>query len=281
MKAVREWHEKNGNVPLRGGNGKTELMAIYQELVPGKSTEQADQAVRTAIKKFRPLISPESTKKGLKKREVGQLSSGHPIEKKKVSAIYNPINNPINNGRKKAKLAETNRAELLANPHISKDLLTEDQLKSEVKTILSTSFVELGDKVLKNAMQSGRYSVYVGMTRRALEDEFLRFLTQRGTLLANGWSSSCKNRPILMKDEGFTEHFTGKQAIEQLGAVCVEVFCSRLRANASAVEDRLQTFIKETLEVKYPQRLFRDVAKGIKREDEDTVNGEETSVEDA
>ena len=49
MKAVREWHEKNGNVPLRGGNGKTELMAIYQELVPGKRTQQAYTAVSNAI----------------------------------------------------------------------------------------------------------------------------------------------------------------------------------------------------------------------------------------
>ena len=28
--------------------------------------------------------------------------------------------------------------------------------------------------------------------------------------------------------------------------------------------------------MKYPQRLFRDVAKGMKREDADTLNGEET-----
>ena len=79
-----------------------------------------------------------------------------------------------------------------------------------------------------------------------------------------------------MNDAKFTEHFTGNQAIEKLGAVCVEVFCSRLRDNASAVEDALQTFIQETLEVKYPQRLFRNVAKGKKREDEDTLNGETT-----
>jgi len=81
-----------------------------------------------------------------------------------------------------------------------------------------------------------------------------------------------------LQDENFTEHFTGNQAIEQLGAVCVEVFRTGLRANASAVEDRLQTFIKETLEVKYPQRLFRAVAKGKKREDEDTRNGEKTII---
>jgi hypothetical protein len=128
--------------------------------------------------------------------------------------------------------------------------------------------------VLKDAMQSGGYSVYVGMTRQALSAEFLRFLTTRGTLVAN--SGSSRNRPILMQDEKFKKHFTGNQAIEQLGAVCVEVFRTGLRANASAVEDRLQTFIKETLEVKYPQRLFRAVAKGKKREDEDTLDGKAT-----
>ena len=205
----------------------------------------------------------------MKKREIGQLSSRHPDEKKKVNAINNAI--------KKAKLADQNRAEILANPLISTQLLTDDQLKSKVETILGTSFVELGDVMLKDAVKSGGYSVYVGMTRRALSVEFLRFLTTRGTLVKNSGSSYGKPRPILMQDENFTEHFTGNQAIEQLGAVCVEVFCSRLRANASAVEDRLQTFIKGTLEVKYPQRLFRDVAKGIKREDENTLNDKDTN----
>jgi hypothetical protein len=179
-KAVREWHEENGNIPLARANGKTELMVIYQKLVPGKSTKQSDIAVGTAIKKFRPLIAPEKTSKGLKKRDVGQLSSKHPVEKKKVNAINNPIYNPINNAIKKAKLADQNREEILANPLISKYLLEDDQLEREVETILSTPFAGLGDMVLKDAMKSGGYSVYVGMTRQALSDEFLRFLSTRG-----------------------------------------------------------------------------------------------------
>ena len=44
-KAVREWHEENGNIPLTRANGKTELMVIYQNLVPGKSTKQSDISV--------------------------------------------------------------------------------------------------------------------------------------------------------------------------------------------------------------------------------------------
>jgi hypothetical protein len=105
----------------------------------------------------------------LKKRDVGQLSSGHPDETKKVNAINNPINSPIyspiNSARKKAKLADQNRAEIQANPLISTHLLADDKLESEVERILSTSFVELGGMVLEDAMKSGGYSVYVGMTR--------------------------------------------------------------------------------------------------------------------
>ena len=157
-KAVRVWYEKNGDIPLTKANGRTELMAIYQKLVPGKSTQQANRTVGTAIQNIRPVIAPEKTnKKGLKKREIGQLSSRHPDEKKKVNAINNAI--------KKAKLADQNRAEILANPLISTQLLTDDQLKSKVETILGTSFVELGDVMLKDAVKSGGYSVYVGMTR--------------------------------------------------------------------------------------------------------------------
>ena len=79
-----------------------------------------------------------------------------------------------------------------------------------------------------------------------------------------------------MKDEEFTQHFTGTEAVVKLGAVGVDVFLSRLRLCATAVEDKLQDYIKNELNVKYPHRLFRDVAKGKKREDEDTLDGAET-----
>jgi hypothetical protein len=128
---------------------------------------------------------------------------------------------------------------------------------------------------LEEAMSLGGCSVYDGMTRRSLLEEFMGFLSTRGSL-GTGSTSSQGNRPVLMQDQDFENHFTRTQAIDRLGAVGVQVFCSGLRANASAVEDRLQAFLKDTLEVNYPQRLFRAVAKGKKREDEDTLNGEET-----
>ena len=76
-----------------------------------------------------------------------------------------------------------------------------------------------------------------------------------------------------MRDEEFTKHFTRNEAIAELGAVGVEVYTGRLRQGATAVEDKLQAYIKTELKVKYPNRLFREVAKGIKREDDDTLNG--------
>ena len=76
-----------------------------------------------------------------------------------------------------------------------------------------------------------------------------------------------------MRDEELTQHFTRGEAIAELGAVGVDVYTGRLRQGATAVEDKLQAYIKNELHVKYPNRLFRDVAKGIKREDDDTLNG--------
>ena len=76
-----------------------------------------------------------------------------------------------------------------------------------------------------------------------------------------------------MRDEEFTVHFTRNEAIAELGAVGVEVYTGRLRQGATAVEDKLQEYLKNELHVNYPHRLFREVAKGIKREDDDTLNG--------
>ena len=79
-----------------------------------------------------------------------------------------------------------------------------------------------------------------------------------------------------MQDAEFRRHFTTGEAKNRLGGVGVEVFSTQLRVNASAVEDKLQTFMKETLNVKYPQRLFKHIAKGKKEEDEDTLTGVHT-----
>ena len=79
-----------------------------------------------------------------------------------------------------------------------------------------------------------------------------------------------------MRDEEFTVHFTRNEAIAELGAVGVDVYIGGLRQSATAVEDKLQAYIKNELNANYPNRLFRDVAKGKKREDEDTLNGAET-----
>ena len=134
--------------------------------------------------------------------------------------------------------------------------------------------IKFGGLTLKEAMDSGSYAVYVGMTRQSLHNEYLGFLTTRGGLGANG--KSVKGRPILMRDAEFNRHFTGTEAKDVLGAVGVEVFKTQLRVNASAMEDKIQKYMKETLNVKYPQRLFRDIAKGKKCEDEDTLCGVST-----
>ncbi len=285
--AVCEWYETNGNVECTTSNGRADLITTYMRVVPRKTKEQANIAVSDYVRKLRPIIAPQRTKSGLKRKAVGANTAQHKDNKKVYRDIWNPINSPINNpinnpvygpiasARRKADLAASNKAELAANPHTSKHVLSGDELEGVFHDILSTKFTQFGNKTLEQAMDSGRYSVYVGMTRRTLEDEFLGFLGLRNRLGPNG--SIRGPRPILMKDQGFKKHFTGKEAINQLGAVGVEIFRSVLRYNVSWMEDRLQTYIKHSLKVKYPQRLFREVAKGKKREDDDTLDGEENS----
>ena len=127
--AVREWYEKNGDVELTKANGKTELMKTYQQLVPGKDTKQANMAVVSAIRKIRPVIAPSHSRVRFKRRTVGQPTSSHPDEIKKVNAI----NIPISSARKKAKLGAEHTAEIIANPLISGKVLKDDELKGVVQ----------------------------------------------------------------------------------------------------------------------------------------------------
>jgi hypothetical protein len=132
--AVREWLEEHGAVECTKTSGKTELMANYRHHVPGKTEEQARQAVKHAVQKIRGVILPQMTNVGLKRKAVGEPRSQHEDERKKT--------NDIHSGRAKANLASANREELFANPLISHLLLEDHELEREVEKILTTRFAE-------------------------------------------------------------------------------------------------------------------------------------------
>jgi hypothetical protein len=95
------------------------------------------------------------------------------------------------------------------------------RLEAEVSKFVSIPIEQLGNMTLGAALNTGMYSVYVGMTRRSVKEEYLKFLTKRGGLMRGG--CSIRGRPILMRDADFTEHFTQQAAEIELGAAGVEV----------------------------------------------------------
>ena len=122
-------------------------------------------------------------------------------------------------------------------------------------------------------------SCYTGMTSLTLLEECWRWLTQRGSLQANGkWSN---NRPALLLAEanrwreahhrkrrrpaGWTDLISKSQAIEELGGFALEVKALPLRVSACMLEDEMQQLLSE--EFPFGVRLHRHVAMGKKLEE--------------
>ncbi len=105
--AVREWFEEHGPVECTRANDRTDLMATYKRVVPGRSEKQAEAAVKTAVRKIRGIITPQHTHVGLKRKAVGEPTSHHEDEVK----MTNDINNPRNNPQQKIPLFRTDENE--------------------------------------------------------------------------------------------------------------------------------------------------------------------------
>ena len=77
-------------------------------------------------------------------------------------------------------------------------------------------------------------SFYLGYTRRGIQDEYLRWLTTRGT--GPGWGQL--SRPVLLWKDG--SNITMGQAENELGFKYVEMYSSSLMINARKVEKAMQ-----------------------------------------
>lgn len=77
----------------------------------------------------------------------------------------------------------------------------------------------------------------MGLTKRLLEEEFLRWLTERGSQLPQHAANGGKNRPVLRHADG--SNITEGEAIG-LGAFGIVVHTSQLRINTAAIEEGLQ-----------------------------------------
>ena len=259
--AIDVWRAANPGSQCTMNNGKEELMKIFRDCCPTKDEKQADRAVESAVRKNRGIIEPDKTPKKFPPKELGENTNLHPVETNKRSAIYNPKNNAINNLIQSAKKRDELRdaSTLWHNNNVDETALTEDELVDAVEHIIN--HVDIGGLGKLCDLQSDpNFAFYVGLTKRTLKEEGLRWLSQRG----NNTGKGGVNRPVLIKENGET---IKESEATTAGFKSVIVFKSGYLINASAVEEILQaSFQFLPLGV---QRLWRFPGKGKSYDKED------------
>jgi len=109
------------------------------------------------------------------------------------------------------------------------------------------------------------YSLHIhsGTTKLELNDEDLRWLTERGANTAAGRDRGQRNRPVLQYADG--RFIKESEARTDLGAISEFIKDFPTRLEATTFEDRLQTRIND---YQLGHRLHRAVAKGRHIDDE-------------
>jgi len=226
----------------------------------------------------------------------------NPINNPKWNPINNPINNPkwnpINNQAAQAR-AEEQRVndlaryrmqhpdrvqvptEALASPYAFERYVVTELCPGAVLNMLGPDVFGCPKLLVQQAVQElpqgwsdqlcsamrgcilkdGRI-VYVGQTGRELDQEALRWVTERG---ANDGGAGARNRPVLSWKNG--NRITMKQARELLGARAVKVFEHPQKMVACKVEEELQHLLDAKLKLPLGIRLHRHVAMGAKADD--------------
>ena len=216
------------------------------------------------------LIQPEKTKHGLEQGLVREESSRQGERLKAANATYNAINNARIQERNRIARDEFFRTKF---PSQSEDLLTIPQAEVHRQRILDTKFPQLGDLSIQEFLSTHpNAGLYVGMTGQVLENEDLRWLSQRGRPMKAGevyvGRPGQKNRPSILKSNG--ETIKDKEAREVYGFKSFVVYESPIKNNVCSVEDALQKFLQYKFidnghdGLRLGRRFWRHVAMGDK-----------------
>jgi len=246
--------------------------------LPNDINKQVEDLLRT----YRKIISPEKTNKRFRKRKVGEPTSQDPKRKKNANAINNPIKNPINyssNGpiyRKRKK--DKNKAERLAflqnkRPEIYKQILKATEINKLANELLCMAIIDS----LRVLAPTNDFVCYIGLTRRKLEEEDLRFSTKRSANTEAGRTKGQRNRPIIQwTKKGIKKNYprrsdcknwnniTEMHARKRLGFRSLLLKAFPLADNAANIEDEIQRIIMNDFGYKKigKGQLFREIAKG-------------------
>ena len=138
------WIEEHGRVEFTQENGRDELvsavMALQLQHYHGKQKGAVESSVKSQIRTIRGVIHPEKTKKGFKKRKIGEATSNAPENTSKINAKNNPknsaINNPKNNAINNPKNNPKNNAKNNPKNNAKYAKKGDWQDKASIKTIL-------------------------------------------------------------------------------------------------------------------------------------------------
>jgi len=264
------WYQVKGPVPCAGPDRIT-LNSYVAQVYPNKTQKQINRTARDLLRKYRPIISPESTPRRFQKKAIGALTStshimntianrrnkasgytARMIARNKASG-YTARNNARNNAKRKAQNRLYSQQQAQKNNFTNEKLLVEER---DILPILNPIIKKI-DNYLKNHQN---FIFYVGATGQDPTNEYLRWLTQRGKPIAykNGVAiyGGARNRPTLLKTNG---QLVGMKEAKSKFTLEV-VYETKHKCNVRLIEDRLQAYYQDKLQL--GQRLWRCVAKG-------------------
>jgi hypothetical protein len=266
--------DNNPGTECRRHNGRLPLLAhvkkFYLDNYSIKLTEpKLNAKVSGLLSQQRPgIIKPEYTSKGKKQKSLGAPGAYSKVEKDKLGKKWNPVTNKKASQKRKAANDAKNRATTVSQglQHTMRDEAETKLLCERLHSI--KKYAILGNQTMSKAIETKSHAIYIGTTGRALKEEDLRWLTERGAQDQGNSRSGLvvykgrRNRPVLLKEEGKCITPMG-EARRHYGAKSVVISNSRLRLNETNLEDALQRKLHPTR--LGPQRLHRHVAMGDKQ----------------
>jgi hypothetical protein len=177
-----------------------------------------------------------------------------------------PDNNPIANKKRKDENDAENR-KIIEDQGLGQDMRIKTEKEELCECLLyEKKYAVLGNQTMSKGIETNSFAIYTGTTKRALKEEDLRWLTERGAQDQRASRSGLvvykgrRNRPVLLKPDG--KCIIMGEARSQFGAKSVVISRSRLRLNETDLKDALQTKLQP--ELLGLERLHRYPAMGAK-----------------
>ena len=182
---MKEKHKKE-SIAQRIAHAKGEITA--KDVSNKKNYEKIKLAQSIAHAKgeitARDVLNKKHNEKNNEKIKIAQR-----IAHAKGEITARDVSNKKNSKKNSKKTAAKNKALRLAanlayirsHPELLKLKMSDGKLNSVAKKIYKTPSTYFGGLSPKQGLRSGRFSLYVGITKRDLKAESFRFLTRRGT----------------------------------------------------------------------------------------------------